>query len=271
MGKTNWINVSGGKDSTALLLWTLDDELPNCRYVYADTQHEHPLVYEYMTYLEEKTGVKIERVQSEGFLELCKRKGRFPSVKARFCTEDLKVRPLAEYMDAAEPNTADDPHMVWVGIRREESPSRANLPEVMYSNFKYPPRITSYQLRHHPLLDLVASEVFDLHRKHGIKPNPLYQMGMHRVGCFPCILSRRAELKTLFKVAPEVVDRLRSWEDEVNLTSKEGIATFFAEDKYPRGSRGNIDVFVAALNDGAELPGLEQDVGGCMSVYGLCE
>jgi hypothetical protein len=68
-----------------------------------------------------------------------------------------------------------------------------------------------------------------------------------------------------------VVDRLRAWEDEVNLTSKEGIATFFAEDKYPRGAKGNIDVFVAALNDGAELPGLEQDVGGCMSIYGLCE
>ncbi len=42
MGQTNWINVSGGKDSTALLLWTLDEKLPNCRYVYADTKHEHP-------------------------------------------------------------------------------------------------------------------------------------------------------------------------------------------------------------------------------------
>lgn len=271
MGKINWINVSGGKDSTALLLWSIDECLPNCRYVYADTKHEHPAVYEYLTYLEEKTGVNIERVESEGFLELCKRKGRFPSVKARFCTEELKVLPLARHMDAAEENTANDPHMVWVGVRREESPARATLPEVMYSNFKYPPRITSYQLRHHPLLDMYSQDVFDLHKKHGIEPNPLYKMGMHRVGCFPCILSRRAELKTLFRACPEVVDRLRAWEDEVNLTSKEGIATFFAADKYPRGATGNIDAFVGALSDGPELPGLEQDVGGCMSIYGLCE
>jgi 3'-phosphoadenosine 5'-phosphosulfate sulfotransferase (PAPS reductase)/FAD synthetase len=271
MGKFNWINVSGGKDSTALLLWSIDECLPNCRYVYADTMHEHEAVYEYLYYLEQKTGVSIERIKGEGFLELCKRKGRFPSVKARFCTEDLKVRPLAEYMDSQEENDGDNPHMVWVGIRREESPARSNLPEVMYSNFKYPPRITSYQLRHHPLLELYAQDVFDIHKKHGIEPNPLYKMGMHRVGCFPCILSRRAELKTLFKVCPQVIDRLRSWEDEVNLTSKEGIATFFAEDKYPRGTKGNIDVFVAALGEGEELPGLEQDVGGCMSVYGLCE
>ena len=48
MGKINWINVSGGKDSTALLLWTLEEELPNCRYVYADTKHEHPAVYDYL-------------------------------------------------------------------------------------------------------------------------------------------------------------------------------------------------------------------------------
>ena len=61
MGLINWINVSGGKDSTALLLWTLEEELPNCRYVYADTKHEHPVVYDYLDYLEHKTGVKIER------------------------------------------------------------------------------------------------------------------------------------------------------------------------------------------------------------------
>ena len=271
MGVINWINVSGGKDSTALLLWTLDEGLPNCRYVYADTKHEHPAVYDYLDYLQHKTGVTIERVESEGFLELCKRKGRFPSVKARFCTEELKVLPLAKHMDSEEPCSADNPHNVFVGVRREESPSRANLPESMFHNYKYPPRQCSYQLRHHPLLDLYAQDVFDLHRKHGIEPNPLYKMGMHRVGCFPCILARRAELKTLFKAFPETVDRLRAWEDEVNLTSKEGIASFFAEDKYPRGAKGNIDVFVAALDAGPELPGLEQDTGGCMSIYGLCE
>jgi len=269
--RINWINVSGGKDSTALLLWTLSEGIPNCRYVYADTGHEHPSVYEYLDYLEVQTGVEIERVETEGFLELCKRKQRFPSAKARFCTEFLKVKPLAKYMDAAEDSAQNNPHLVWVGIRAEESPARADLPEAMMSNVKYPPRKTSWQLRHHPLLSWLVHDVFDIHHHHGIKPNPLYQMGMHRVGCFPCIMARKNELRTIFKRFPEVVDKLRDWEEQVAAASKRGEGTFFPHDDLPDGVTGGIDTFVAYLDDGPELPGLEQDVKGCMSVYGLCE
>lgn len=273
MGKFNWINVSGGKDSTALLLWTLEEELPNCRYVYADTKHEHPAVYEYLTYLENKLGVTIERVESEGFLNVCVRKGRFPSVKARFCTEELKVMPLAKYMDAAEKNDGDNPHNVWVGIRREESPSRSRLPESMFSNFKYPPRQTSYQMRHHPLLDWYVDDVFAIHKKYGVDVNPLYKMGMHRVGCFPCIMTRQSELKRIFKSFPETIDRLESWEAAIKeaKTRDTDDPTWIPTCDLPIGLPPGIRAYAGYLDAGPELPGLEEEPGGCMSVYGLCE
>lgn len=275
MAEYNWINVSGGKDSTALILWTLDEKLPNCRYVYADTGYEHPAVYEYLDYLEEKLDVKIERVGSEGFLNLCLRKRRFPSAKARFCTEELKIKPLAMYMDEQEEHDADDPHSVWVGIRREESPARAQLPETIYSPYKYPPRKTSFQLRHHPLLDWYAQDVFDIHKRFGINPNPLYKMGMHRVGCFPCIMTRHAELRTIFKRFPEIIDTLEGYEKQVSdaqLKHKGETSnpTIFALADLPDDIKGIRD-FAGYLDRGIEIPGLEQDVQGCMSVYGLCE
>lgn len=275
MGETNWINVSGGKDSTALLLWTLEEGMENCRYVYADTKHEHPVLYEYLDALEHLAKVRIERVESEGFLELCLRKGRFPSAKARFCTEDLKVKPLAAHMDKEEDNDADNPHMVYVGIRREESPARAVLPESIFDNFKYPPRQCSYQLRHHPLLDWYVDDVFAIHKRFGIEPNPLYKMGMNRVGCFPCIHARRGELKTIFKRFPGVIDKIEDWEKQVSDVQMErkgftSNPTLFALADYPDGINGIRDL-AAYMDEGPELPGLEQDMDGCMSRYGLCE
>ena len=274
----NWINVSGGKDSTALLLWSLEQPeefKEKCRYVYADTKHEHPAVYKYLSYLEFVTGVKIERIESEGFLEMCKRKQRFPSVKARFCTEELKIKPMAKHMDSEEPHDADHPHMVYVGIRREESPARARLTETTYSNYKYPPRKTSWQLRHHPLLDWYVQDVFDIHKKYCVEPNPLYKMGMHRVGCFPCIMTRHAELRTMFKRFPEVIDRIEDWEKQVSAVQLEhkGVTsnpTLFALADLHDDIKGIRD-FAGYLDRGEELPGLEQDFEGCMSIYGLCE
>ena len=271
MQRINWINVSGGKDSTPLLLWSLEQELPNCRYVYADTGHEHPSVYEYLDYLEEKTGVNIERIGTDGFLEMCIKKRRFPSTQVRFCTEELKIIPLAKHMDSIEESSKANQHMIWVGIRAEESDARRKMPEVLSSNVKYPPRKTSWQLRHHPLLDWSVQDVFDIHKKHNIKPNPLYKMGMSRVGCFPCIMARQSEMRKIFKVSPETIDRIEEWERQVSAVSKTGVSTLIAVADLPKGVPAGIRAYAEYLDSGPELPGLEQDFTGCMSVYGLCE
>ena len=40
------VSISGGKDSTALLLLALERETPNLEVVFADTGHEHAQTYE---------------------------------------------------------------------------------------------------------------------------------------------------------------------------------------------------------------------------------
>ncbi|RRW59529.1 phosphoadenosine phosphosulfate reductase [Pseudomonas fulva] len=61
----NVVSVSGGKDSTALLLLAIERDTPNLQAVFADTGHEHPQTYEYLQYLEKVTGVAIRWVKAD--------------------------------------------------------------------------------------------------------------------------------------------------------------------------------------------------------------
>ena len=269
--RIKWISVSGGKDSTALILWTLKNKIENCKYIYADTGHEHSSVSKYLDYLEVSLNIKIERIKSIGFIELCKQKKRFPSIKARFCTGHLKLIPLAKHIREHEFCDKNNYHKVYVGIRKQESRARATMDTVMESIVKYPPRQTSYQKRHHPLLEWTWEDVFKIHDEFGIKPNPLYKEGMHRVGCFPCILASKTELRFLFARFPETIDKLRDWEAQVSIVSNRGEASFFPHSSLPKDTTGGIDIFVKYLDTGTELPGIGPDTTSCFSVYGLCE
>lgn len=74
MSEHNIISVSGGKDSTALLLLAIEQETPDLQAVFADTGNEHPLTYEYLDYLEVATGVSIRRIRADFTPQIAKRR-----------------------------------------------------------------------------------------------------------------------------------------------------------------------------------------------------
>lgn len=92
-----------------------------------------------------------------------------------------------------------------------------------------------------PLLKWDVSDVFKMHDKHGIKPNPLYKQGMGRVGCMPCINSRKNELFEIGKRFPAEIERVAEWERLVSKASKRGSATFFTSDKRGHGIHEVVD------------------------------
>lgn len=59
------INISGGKDSTALLLHALERETTDLVAVFADTGHEHPATYDYVHDLARRTAVPIRWVRAD--------------------------------------------------------------------------------------------------------------------------------------------------------------------------------------------------------------
>lgn len=158
------ISISGGKDSGCTVLLAQALEYENLALVFADTGHEEPQTYEYLEYLSGAVGLPIRTVKADfsneierkrqklidgelpgwsdsaieralqvlaptgnPFLDLCLWKGRFPSSKARFCTEHLKRDPIIEQvflplLDAGEVIWS------WQGVRRDESDARRYAP-----------------------------------------------------------------------------------------------------------------------------------------------
>lgn len=62
------------------------------------------------------------------FLDLCMLKGRFPSTKARFCSTELKHHPVRDWVVLPALEEFEEV-ILWQGVRAQESPARANLPE----------------------------------------------------------------------------------------------------------------------------------------------
>lgn len=314
-------SISGGKDSTALWLLARERETPNFIPAFADGSHENPITYEYLDYLESRLGpirrVKADLapmfanrrkflegmleepdkvVESKGwskdrihevlqhlqptgvpFLDLCMIKGRFPSTRARFCSQELKHIPILEQV--VKP-LLEDPNaevVSWQGVRAEESPYRAKLPECEDGEID---GVTTYR----PILQWTVEQVFEMHRRHNIKPNPLYMQGMGRVGCSPCIHSRKDELMELANRFPAEVERVAAWERAVAKVSKMGISSFFAYDKVPGNNTGEVHdlerVGIHAViawsrtgKGGVTFDWLRAQGEGktCSSLYGLCE
>jgi 3'-phosphoadenosine 5'-phosphosulfate sulfotransferase (PAPS reductase)/FAD synthetase len=304
------VSVSGGKDSTATLLLAME-RLPKERIfpVFADTGNEHAQTYAYVDYLERVTGLPIKRLKADfterwwkrrdyvrdhwtwkekrvsrkvqtralailekgpsgnPFLDLCVIKGRFPSRMAQFCTQELKKFPLIAYtMDLVEEHGEVES---WQGVRADESASRAKLPEREAAGEPF----TVYR----PILRWNVEQVFAQHKKHGIKPNPLYKQGMGRVGCMPCINVSKDELLQISKRFPERIDMIEEWEAIVGSASKRGASTFFVEEEggaaLARGIRGQV-MWARTEHGGKQYDWtrfLTDEPPACASSYGLCE
>jgi len=203
-GLTIVVSLSGGKDSTAVCLWLREQGIAHHR-VFADTGWEHPAVYEQIEYLEEVLG-PIVRVGYPGGMEaLVKKKGMFPSRLGRFCTEKLKVLPIAEYLDSLDL----EPINV-VGVRAGESKARSQMPRWEWQGKPFDCWVWR------PLIDWTEENVIEIHRRNAVKPCRLYlDHNVQRVGCWPCIFARKAEIATIANIDPATIDRLEALEREV--------------------------------------------------------
>lgn len=168
------------------------------------------------------------------FLDLCLWKTRFPSAKGRFCTDELKISPIFEQVQ--RPIVEQDKTLIsWQGIRAAESLARRDLPRLQRMNvvpYSAPKWMHAagaawrgYAFR--PLIDWSVEDVFAYHRRHGIERNRLYDHGMGRVGCFPCIMCRKDEMRSIAEKFPQHIDRIEEWEALVSDVSKTGNSTFF--------------------------------------------
>lgn len=239
-----------------------------------------------------KDGVPEERVQRAlelcvptgiPFLDLCIGKGRFPSAKGRFCTGSLKIWPIQD--QAYSPRwELGETIISWQGLRAEESPARRDLPVFArlesvenYTDYMDKPVRQGPAIRYLPILKWNLQDVWKMHYRHGIEPNPLYHRGANRVGCFPCIYGRKGELRMWAERFPEHVDRVREWEQIVSDASRRGDSTFFPHLNNPKmAGIDNIVVWSKTARGGkfkALLPidDIRVEMGMSCSEWGVCE
>jgi 3'-phosphoadenosine 5'-phosphosulfate sulfotransferase (PAPS reductase)/FAD synthetase len=257
MAKLAVVSDSTGKDSGITIELAIEAHgRENVRIAFADTGNEHDLVYEHLEYQRARygeiitlradfseriagkriyvetqwprKGVSPEIVQKAlsvlhptgvAFLDLCLWKGRFPSRKAQFCTQELKRYPLDNYM--LELMAQGFELESWRGIRRDESQNRRNAQEREIA-------AEGWEVVH-PIVGWTADQVIAEHSRRGLKLNPLYMLGMGRVGCMPCINCNKDELNEIGKRFPQHIDKIREWERLVGLAAKRGWTTFFAD------------------------------------------
>jgi hypothetical protein len=111
---------------------------------------------------------------------------------------------------------------------------------------------------------------FDYVKHHGEKINELYTLGFGRVGCAPCVNSGKDDILAWVVRFPEMIDKVREWEQRTG-------HTFFAPivPGMPDGAYNFIDDVVkwAKTVHGGKQMGLHvlYERPACESDYGLCE
>lgn len=273
-GLTLIASVSGGKDSTALMLALREAELPHLR-VFADTGWEAPETYRYLDLLREKIG-PIDVVGVEGGMRaLIARRAGFPGREQRWCTPELKFAPLRAYHDGIIHRTGIET-VCCLGIRAAESAARSRVPELEDE----PPGDKSWGgWLWRPLLRWSIADVIEIHKRHGVPMNPLYHQGFDRVGCFPCIFARKEEIRLL---PSERVDEIEALEAQSTMERarrnverpgryKHEHATFFQTQRQGFEGIRKVVEWSRTERGGKQFPILPPlPTGGCMR-WGICE
>ena len=228
MKTVNLIGLSGGKDSTRLAGWAIHESgypIDSLLFVFADTQNEYEEVYRQIDDLDiyvQSFGCKpIRRLIAEGkwvdkywmfprFLALAIWKGRFPSTRARFCTDYLKIKPTEKLIKELKAEGFDV--VSHSGVRKSESFERSLLEEWGKDMFSCKQR--------RPLLNETINDVWKAHTKYRLPINGLYKQGWKRVGCRLCVMSNKMDVARTVKKRPWVIEIYKQWEQALGEMKK---------------------------------------------------
>lgn len=234
LSRRHVIPMSGGKDSTALAVYMLENHshLP-LEFVFTDTGAELPETYSYIKRFESIFGVEVQRLTALDLPELNVRSkggrrspfdvllnevyaGFLPNPQARWCTRMLKIKPFEYFIGGAEAYSyigirADENREGFRGSAKKASPqedgSQKTKPVVMSEK--------SNILPVYPLKDIGfgIQDVRDLLMDSGLGFPPYYEW-RSRSGCFFCFYQQIGEWQGLKEKHPELFEAAKTYEKE---------------------------------------------------------
>lgn len=200
------VSFSGGKDSTAVLLLARKAGIRDAFFI--DTGVEFPETIEFV----KSQNVKI--IPKGGDFWTAVEKAGPPGKDHRWCCKLLKLNPLKRYL------TTIGPCVTVQGNRWYESWNRADL-DIASQNPANP-----LQLNISPIRNWRAFEVFLYLRWQKESYNPLYEMGIERIGCYVCPAMLESEYEELRSMHPDLAARwdsfISTWTTEKGLPPEYG-------------------------------------------------
>jgi 3'-phosphoadenosine 5'-phosphosulfate sulfotransferase (PAPS reductase)/FAD synthetase len=275
------VGFSGGIDSQACARWVLN-RFPAEDVILLNSDaggNEHPITTEFVRWysanihpvieispeVQDMAGRSPGKIAELGlqptdpmdFGTMAQIKGRFPASRSQFCTHHLKLEPQKRWIETHMP---DAEIIRYSGVRRDESRRRSNQPLESWDEF-YDCTLLC------PIADWTKTMCFDYAKAHDGKYNELYTLGFNRVGCAPCINSGKDDILAWATRFPEMIDKVRRWEQQVGRT--------FFPPMVPGMQINFVDDVVqwAHTVHGGKQMGLHVLVErpACESRYGLCE
>jgi len=196
------LGVSGGRDSAALAVYMRQHHPAlQIEYFFTDTGKELPEVYEFLDKLEGFLGKPIERLNPDRDFDFwLSEYGNFlPSPRTRWCTRQLKLRPLEHWLrDDLESGT-----MVhsYVAIRSDE-PSREGY-QSTHPNMKVHLPLRDAEIDRAGVLEILSqAEVGE----------PAYYGWRSRSGCTFCFYQQKIEWVRLAEHHPDHFDEAVAYE-----------------------------------------------------------
>ncbi len=200
------VNHSGGKDSQAMLAYVrslvpdeqivvVHAELPEVDWD-GVLDHIRATIGSLPLYL-----CRSRRT----LLEMIEERGMFPSPSLRQCTSDLKRGPIERTIRGICRLRGVNLVVNCMGMRAEESSSRAKLEAFKFSERNSKAGREWYDWL--PIHDWPVARVWSTIAEAGQVPHWAYGKGMSRLSCCFCIMSSKADLKRAAELNPELYRR----------------------------------------------------------------
>lgn len=238
------VSLSGGKDSSALLLLMLEKGMPIDNVLFADTGMDFPEMSAHIAKLDallyRERGIHITTLRHpQGFewlmFEAPLKQSRamerramlnqpshgygWPGMKVRWCTGQLKTHLIAKEVNRLK---KEKNALHYIGIAADEAERCKDDP-----NYRYP--LVEWGITEAQALQICYDRGFDF--------GGLYQI-YHRASCWCCPLQRIDELRKLRRHHPELWARLRDMDSRAHEQFGEGPLGQFKQ----RWSVGQLEV-----------------------------
>ena len=247
--KYHIVSLSGGKDSTAMLLMMLERGMQVDCILFCDTGLEFPGMYAHLDRLEKYIDRPITRVKAEHSFEYYFKDHNIPRGRSkkfveqfgknktgygwagprmRWCTNRLKDKPRETFL-----NGLRDRYEIieYVGIAADEE-------------YRLNRKVNQKENSHHPLVDwgITEKECLQYCYDHGFDWDGLYR-DFKRVSCWCCPLQSLVELRVLYRKYPKLWAQLKAWDEitwrkfRADYSVAELEARFDFEEKWKRSAQ----------------------------------